>query len=88
MKGKQNPRSHLVLQLIGLGYVVYLLVGMVQDFRAGEAPVSLPVFCLVTFGLGAAAIVLAVFAYRGWKRDQTVRQELEEEDASAQKKTN
>ena len=70
MKGKQNPRSHLVLQLVGLGYVVYLLAGMVQDFRAGGAPVSFPVFCLLTFLLGAAAVVLAVFAYRGWQRDR------------------
>lgn len=70
MKGKQNPRSHLVLQLVGLGYVVYLLVGMVQDFRAGAAPVSFPVFCLLTVALGAAAVVLAIFAYRGWQRDR------------------
>lgn len=84
MKGKQNTRSHLVLQLIGLGYVVYLLVGMVQDFQAGEAPVSLPVFCLLTFGLGAAAVVLAVFAYRGWQRDRKADEEQEQRNRSAE----
>lgn len=75
MKGKQNPRSHLVLQLIGLGYVVYLLAGMIQDFRAGAAPVSFPVFCLLIFVLGAAAVILAVFAYRGWQRDRKAHRE-------------
>lgn len=75
MKGKQNPRSHLVLQLIGLGYVVYLLAGMIQDFRAGAAPVSFPVFCLLIFVLGAAAVILAVFAYRGWQRDRKANRE-------------
>ena len=81
MKGKQNSRSHLVLQLVGLGYVVYLLVGMVQDFQAGTAPVSFPVFCLLIAALGAAAVVLAVFAYRGWKRDRLAeRQEVAGEE--------
>lgn len=82
MKSKQNSRSHLVLQLIGLGYVVYLLAGMVQDFRAGEAPVSLPVFCLLTFALGAAAVVLAVFAYRGWQRDRKTAENREQPEPS------
>ena len=61
MKGKQNPRSHLVLQLVGLGYGLSA-GGHGSGLPGRYGPGVLPVFCLLTVALGAAAVVLAVFA--------------------------
>ena len=84
MKQQRKPRNRLVLQVIALGYVAYLLVGMVRDFQAGTAPVSLPVFCLVTGLLAAAEIALAVLIYREWRRDRAAGQEEQEENPDQQ----
>ena len=76
-----KARSHLILQGLGLAYVAYLIYELIKGYSSGEMEVSFPVFCLAVGGLSIAAIVLAFFVYKNWKRDKAAEEEGDREEA-------
>jgi hypothetical protein len=78
MNGKQSKaQSHLLLQVLGLGYVAYLMFSLISDFLSGKGETSLLVFCLIIAGLAVAEVALGWFAFQSWKRDRKAEQNAE-----------
>ncbi len=78
MPPKNKARSHLMLQVVGLGYVAYIIFQLVMSYMHGEWDIQPRLFMLIIMAMTAAEIILAFFSIRAWKRDR--KKELEDED--------
>ena len=65
---KSPARSRFFLELIALGYLIYLIYGLVGDYMSGEAGVPLSTFLLLVIGMSLACVVLAILAFRNWRK--------------------
>ncbi len=77
MPPKSKARSHLMLQVVGLGYVAYIIFQLVSSYTHGEWDIQPWLFMLIITVMTAAEIVLTIFSIRAWRRD--CKKELEDE---------
>ncbi len=82
MPQKSKARSHLMLQVVGLGYVAYLIFQMAASYMHGEWDIPSRTFMLIIGAMTAAEIVLAIFSFRAWRRDR--KKELEDEENASE----
>ncbi len=79
MLNRSKARSHFVLQLIGVGYVAYLMAGIVKTYLNGTENIPFALFVLIMLVMAAAEIFLLLSAVRNWKRDRQKENEQENE---------
>ncbi len=77
MFNQSKARSHFVLQIIGVGYVAYLMAGIAKTYLDGTENIPLWLFVLIMLLMAAAEIFLSLSALRNWKRDKQKEKENE-----------
>ena len=91
-----NPTTMIMFRVLAIGYVVWILKDLVQDYIAGveEAP-SLPLLLGAIAVLGTGCVVVGIMSYKQWKQmkeeqklynEEIARQAAEEERLEAEKK--
>jgi len=91
-----NPTTMILFRVLAIGYVVWILKDLVQDYIAGveEAP-SLPLLLGAIAVLGTGCVVVGIMSYKQWKQmkeaqklynEEIARQAAEEERLEAEKK--
>ena len=91
-----NPTTMILFRVLAIGYVLWILKDLVQDYIAGveEAP-SLPLLLGAIAVLGTGCVVVGIMSYKQWKQmkeeqklynEEIARQAAEEERLEAEKK--
>jgi len=80
MQQKSKAVTHLTIQVVGLGYVAYIIFQLVTSYMRGEWDISSGLFAFIIAAMTTAEVVLAVFSIRAWRRD---RKKEREEEAKA-----
>lgn len=75
-----NANQALIFRLAGAGLVLYWLFGIVKAFFEGgpEAP-SLLLLIVAIAVMGGGAVIVALIAFKAWKKDKAEAEMTEEE---------